>query len=283
MITKIKSIIYCCYINSLFFLLSGFILKVNADTKIIATRDDTLLKLSKQYNVPLKELMHKNSFNYANRKIEGEVIIIPTNNSYNKKNLTHKVIAGDTLYRIAKDYNVKVKDILILNNIDNTMFLSPNQIIKLPSGAIHKKLPNKQNIKFANKKVFYHQTSKIEYVSEIAQIHKVPKEKIISLNRLKDTIKVNPNTKIKIRNINSLNWQKYGSILINWSDWTYLDGYYTTQAKNKKNNFFLLAISCESRVLNNTLSNSYWSSWYFPKNDFEFKLINDFCDKDFQH
>lgn len=47
------------------------------------------------------------------------------------------------------------------------------------------------------------------------------------------------------------------------------------------NEAFYLALSCKKRVLNNTLNNSSWTSWYFPETDFEFKLINDFCDQDF--
>ena len=68
--------------------------------------------------------------------------------------------------------------------------------------------------------------------------------------------------------------------MINWSDWTYLDGNYISQAKTKKNKYFYLALNCKKRALNNTLNNSYWTSWYFPKRDFEFNLINDFCDQD---
>ena len=281
MFTKIKMIISFFNIKSIFFLLSIFILKVNAETKIIAKSGDTLLKLSKQYEVPLKELMHKNNFNDANRIVEGEVIIIPLKND-NHENLKYKVIEGDTLYKIARDYNVNVKDIISINNLDNLSFLKPNQIIFLPNGANYKKEINEKNIKLAIKKVFYHQTSKVEELNKISTIHNVSREEIIRLNKLDDLIKVNPNTKLKIRKSMPLKWLKYGSLIIKWSDWRYLDGNYITQAKNKKNKSFYLAISCEKRTLNNTLNNSYWTSWYFPEREFEFKLINDFCDNSFE-
>ena len=87
--------------------------------------------------------------------------------------------------------------------------------------------------------------------------------------------------KLKLRKDKPLKWIKYGSLMINWSDWTYFDGNYIAQSKTKKNKTFYLALSCKKRVLNNTLNNSYWTSWYFPETDFEFKLINDFCDQDF--
>ena len=101
---------------------------------------------------------------------------------------------------------------------------------------------------------------------------------------MKDTSKINPNTKLKLRENKSKSskWLKYGSIIINWADWTYLDGNYIAIAKTKKNKSFYLALNCTKRTLNNTLNNSYWASWYFPENDFEFKLINDFCTNDFR-
>ena len=275
MITKKKNIISFFHIKSIFFLLSIFILPVKAETKIIAKSGDTLFNLSKQYGVPLKELMHKNNFNDANRILEGEVIIIPLKND-NNQNLTYKVIEGDTLYKIARDYNVNIKDIISINNLNNLSFLKPNQIILLPNGASYKKV-----IKIASKNVSYHQTSKVEELNQIAKIHNVSKEEIIRLNELDDPIKVNANTRLKIRENNSLKWLRYGSLMINWAKWRYLDGNYITQAKNRKNKSFYIAINCERRTLNNTLRNSYWNNWYFPKSNFEFRLLNDFCDQDF--
>ena len=282
MIKKVKMIISSFYIKNIFFLLSIFILPVNADTKIIGKSGDTLFNLSKQYGVPLKELMHKNNFNDANMIVEGEVVIIPIKNNDEKKgNLTYKVIEGDTLYKIARDYNVKVKDIIDINNLNNEYFLQTNQIILLPKGAIYNKEVGKKNINLSIRKVFYHQTSKVEKLSQIAKIHNVSKEEIISLNKLNNPIRINPNTKLKIRKTKPLKWIKYGSLRINWSDWRYLDGNYITQAKNKKSKSFYLAINCKKRTLNNTINNSYWTSWYFPASEFEFELINDFCDQDF--
>ena len=102
------------------------------------------------------------------------------------------------------------------------------------------------------------------------------------LNNLNNPIKINPGMKLKIRENNISKWLKYGSLRINWSGWRYLDGDYVTQAKNKKNKSFYLAISCKKRALNHTLKNSLWTNWYFPERDFEFKLVNDFCDHDFK-
>ena len=278
-----KNIIYNFFhFKSIFFFLFIFILQVNAETKIVAKDKDTLLKISKKYGVPLKELMHKNNFNDANRNLEGKTIIIPLKNHKKIKNkgLIHEVKEGDTLYKIARYYNVNIKDIISINNLDSSSILKPNQIILLPNEANYKKSVSKKHVMPANRKVFYHQTSNDENLHDISQIHNVPIEEIITLNNLNNQKNINSNIKLKIRDNQVLKWLKYGSLTINWSDWTYIDGKYVTQAKNKKNKSFYLAVSCQKRALNNTLNNSYWTSWYFPKSDFEFKIINDFCDYD---
>ena len=149
------------------------------------------------------------------------------------------------------------------------------QIIILPKVSI-----NHENLNLATKKVFYHQTSKPEYISNIAKIHKISIEEIKNLNNLNNALKINPNVKLKLRKSNLSKWLRYGSLMINWSDWTYINGNYMAMAKTKKNKPFYLALNCNKKALNNTVNNSYWTSWYFPETDFEFKLINDFCDKD---
>tara|TARA_Y100000766_G_C18795482_1_gene550370 strand:- start:74 stop:934 length:861 start_codon:yes stop_codon:yes gene_type:complete len=284
MITNIKTFLILFHTSSVIFLSSIFTLEANSETQIIAKSGDTLFKISKEYGVPLKELMYKNNFNDASKIIEGKAIIIPLKDNSKDKNseyLTYKVIEGDTLYKIAREHSINLKDILSINNLRDDSYLKLNQIILLPKGAIFKKNIKSENNNLASKKVFYHKTYKTENLSKIAKMHRVKIEEINTLNKLNYPIKIDPNIKLKLREIKSSKWIKYGSIMINWSDWTYFDGNYIVQAKTKKNTSFFLALSCKKRALNNTLNNSYWTSWYFPKTDFEFKLINDFCDVGF--
>ncbi len=284
MLAKMKSYISLFNLGKIIILLVIFASQVKAEKTIIAKSGDTLFKIARQYGVPLKELMHKNNFNNATKIIEGEVIIIPlkNNNKNNKDNKNiHIVVEGDTIYKIARNYNLEIKDILLINNLSYDSYLKLNQVIILPKSSNYKKSNSKENIEIANKKVFYHKTSKIENISSIANIHKISIEEINTLNKLNNPVKVNPNIKLQLRRNNPSKWLKYGSIMVNWSDWTYFEGNYIARAKTNKNTSFHLAISCKKRILNNTLNNSYWTDWYFPKNDFEFKLIDDFCDKDF--
>ncbi len=286
MIKNIKSPIGLFYKNSIIFFLLIFPLKVNSEVKVVAKSGDTLFKISKQYGVSLKELMYKNNFNDATKIIEGEVIVIPhidIDKSKENKHITYKVIEGDTLFKIARQHNVSLNDIISMNNLSKDSYLNLNQIILLPKEAKYNEPISIENIKLASKKVFYHKTSNTEDLSTISYVHKIPIEQIKTLNKLNDPIKIKPNTKLKLRKNKPSKWIRYGSLIINWSDWTYADGNYIAQAKTKKNKTFYLALSCKKRVLNNTLNNSYWTSWYFPETDFEFKLIDDFCDQGFNN
>ena len=223
-------------------------------------------------------------FNDASKVIEGELILIPLKSNYNdskNENLTHKVVQGDTLYKIARNYNVNIKDIILINNLSIDSYLNINQVIILPKDANYKKSNSQKDFRYASKKIFFHKTSKAEDLSTIAKMHKISIDEINILNETNFPIKINPNVKLKLRKSEPSKWLKYGSIIINWSDWTYFDGNYITQAKTKKNKEFYLAVSCKQRALNNTLNNSYWTTWYFPEIDFEFELIRDFCNKDF--
>ena len=273
---KIYLIIF--YLTSIFFLLLVLTLKVKSETKIIAGDGDNLLKLSEEYGVPLKELMHKNNFNDAREIVAGEVIILPLKRNKNHY-LNYKVSKGDTLYKIAREHNIDLEYILKVNKLNNSTILKPGQVIVIPNGGIHNRVVNQKKNKLVSKKVFYHQTHKIERLSEIASLHGLKKEELITLNKLNKLGDVPPHIKLKVRKTNNLKWLKYGSLIINWSGWSYLDGNYITPAKNKKNKSFYLAINCKKRALNNTLINRNWTNWYFPKSDFEFKFINDFCDK----
>ena len=257
--------------------------KVSSESKIIAKEGDTLFKISNKYGVSLKELMHKNNYNDANQLIEGEVIFIPKSN-INKKGtgvITHKVKEGDTIYKIARFYNVKAKAIINLNRLNDSSYLALGQIIIIPAESFdHKKV---KSFSRAKQKVNYHQTSANESVSTISQIHNIPIEDIISRNKINNMGTLNVGTKLQIReykrNSNKA-WLNYGPLKVHWSDWRYLKGSYITKVKNKKEKSFFLAINCEKRRMYNTLRNDKLINWYFPKNDFEYDLINDFCDKE---
>ena len=86
------------------------------------------------------------------------------------------IIEGDTLSKIANDYNISVSSIIDANKLDNADQLSVGQKIDLPKGAIRESLS--KNIK--------HIVSKGETISYISKKYSVNKNDIIYLNNLKN-------------------------------------------------------------------------------------------------
>ena len=271
------------YFTILFLLSIILVSNVNSEEKIIAKEGDTLFKISNEYGISLKELMHKNNFNDANKIIEGEVILIPSSNTntQEKELLTHKVKAGDTLYKIASIYNLKVKDIINLNRINDNSYLRLGQIIILPDGSSE----HNQEKSFAKskQKVNYHQISINETLLDISKIHNVPIEDIILFNQIDAKGDIDVGSKLQVREYKEDSNKAlvvYGPLKVHWSKWRYLQGNYITKIKNKKEQSLFLAVNCEERRMNHTLKNGKWRNWFFPKNDFEHDLINDFCVQD---
>lgn len=76
---------------------------------------DTLYGISNQFGVSAKELADLNNVNANTLKI-GQILKIPTIQGTNPTNMfIYTVKKGDSLYSIAKKYNMTVKDIIALN------------------------------------------------------------------------------------------------------------------------------------------------------------------------
>ncbi len=156
MIKKVELTFGLFYFNFLI-ILSIFHLEGKAETRIIAKSGDNLIKISLRYGVPLKELMYKNNFNDATKIIEGEIILIPhkkNNKDEKNKYLTYKVIEGDTLYKIARNHNINVNDIISINNLKNISSITPSQIILLPKEAKYNKKLVQEILNLQEKRFF---------------------------------------------------------------------------------------------------------------------------------
>ena len=87
---------------------------------------DTLYKIAQNYNVTVDELKRINNLTTTNLSI-GQILKIPTTTS----NLnTYTVQKGDTLYKIAQNYNVTVDELKRINNLTSNV-LSIGQILKI--------------------------------------------------------------------------------------------------------------------------------------------------------
>ena len=101
------------------------------DTYIVS-KGDTLYGIAKKLDTSVSELKKLN--NISNNMLSiGQVLKIPTKTVDIGDNDIYQVKAGDTLYSIAKKYNISVNELKGLNNLDEDN-LSVGQILKVPSG-----------------------------------------------------------------------------------------------------------------------------------------------------
>jgi len=112
-------------------------------------RGDSLSSIARQYHVSISALKNVNRLSGSFIK-EGRNLLIPipvktpvttsaatlSSGTANysqpaKPTRVHRVVAGDTLWSIAKRYQVKVAELVSWNQISNTHILSLNQILKV--------------------------------------------------------------------------------------------------------------------------------------------------------
>ena len=87
-------------------------------------KNDSLWKISQEYNITIPKLIELNNLSDLNIKI-GQKLLVPK-----QLNKTYTVEKGDTIYSISKRFNIPIDDIKKLNNLDsNTIFLG--QILNL--------------------------------------------------------------------------------------------------------------------------------------------------------
>ena len=103
-------------------------------------RGDTLWSIAKKYNVSVDDLKVANGLETSILSI-GQTLIIPTENKKSIENV-YTVKKGDTLYKIAKNYDTTVGDIMKLNNLISTT-LNIGQILKIPNDNIQQYIVKK--------------------------------------------------------------------------------------------------------------------------------------------
>ena len=90
-------------------------------------KGDSLWKISQRYKVPVNDITAFNNLSNINLKI-GDELRIPITNM--EAEVTYTVKRGDTLWSIAKDYEVSVDDIKNVNNLTtNLLTVGQNLII----------------------------------------------------------------------------------------------------------------------------------------------------------
>lgn len=120
--------------------------------------------------------------------------------SLNLKYIPYLVKKGDTLYSIAKKYDISVEEIKKINGIQDNS-ISVGQILKIPT---NKELNFSQTLKTSenfpsqeNNQILYHKVKKGETLYSLSKRYGIPLQELKKLNNLKTTkLKVGQTIKI---------------------------------------------------------------------------------------
>ncbi len=241
-----------------------------------------------------------NIFNYT--PIKAEEKINPKNNTIEnidkKESFTvdkseirkvHIVKTGDTVSSISKFYSVNKNSIIKLNNLkdENYIFVGQNLII---SESI------KNNTQQTNLVDQYHIVQIGENLTDISNKYKLNLGYLIEINNLKnpDFLKVgdkllltkkNPisseNDQIIEKKKNNefleLDRQIYGPLIIQNKSYKKIKGRKILNVINQKNKKLILSVNCDTDELDVRIPGRKWKGEEPAKEEFEKKLINDFC------
>lgn len=99
----------------------------SSDTVRVA-KGDTLYSISRNYGIPLKDLINANRLKAPYTLYVGQVLRIPSKQY-------HVVKRGESLYSISRDYNVDITTLSRINNLSTPYALHVGQKLQLPASV----------------------------------------------------------------------------------------------------------------------------------------------------
>ena len=111
-----------------------------------------------------------------------------------KKEKTYKVIAGDTLFSIARKYKVSISDLVKLNKLGSSKLIHPGDTIKIPSSSY---LESAKKAVKTNKKTVY-KVKKGDTLFSIAMKYNMRVDTLRELNNLKKKPKLKPGMELTV-------------------------------------------------------------------------------------
>ncbi len=274
----------------------------------IVRNGETLVKIAKLYGVNKNDLINLNNLRDSNYIFVGQKINVP--NKIDSSSITNKVIykvqPGDTLGKIALMHKVSQSALTSTNNLNDSNYIYPGQVINIPTNNKEKNKPSKKAL-IEDSSVLsssFHMLKSGESLNQISAKYNIPLKDLIAINQIENPNNVNAGRKIfltsqidsnvatnnspinkysdKVESQLSITknvskWKEYGPLKVDWNKWKLMGGSYVAPTINKEGKPLYLAINCNFRKLNSTGLNGSWKSWFSPLAKFEKDLINDVC------
>ena len=163
--------------------------------------------IAKKYGTSVSSIVSANNIRNVNQLKIGQYLKIPTSNFYSQnyvsgksKNGVHTVKKGETLYDIARNYNVTLSDLRSRNNLYGRRFIYPGQKLYIPglkeTDNTTAKSEDKSSTISGNKVI--HVVAKGESLSEIADKYKVSLSKVRYWNNIYGRKFIYPGQKVTI-------------------------------------------------------------------------------------
>jgi len=114
----------------------------------IVQKGETVYQLARTYQVPAKQLMQLNGFDQSTKLKVGQQVTIPKGaaapagtvaanaaTSTVAQQKMHTVQKGETLYQLARDYNIPVRQLMAVNGFNNNTMLKTGQQVIIGTAA----------------------------------------------------------------------------------------------------------------------------------------------------
>lgn len=177
------------------------------DNYYIVKKGDTLYSIAKTYNTTVDNIKKLNNLT-SNTLSIGQKIRLNDQIDNPKEDNTYIVKSGDTLYSIAKKFNIKVDNLKEVNNLTSNM-LSLNQKLIIP------KISNKEDY-------LLYTVKKGDNLYNIANSYNTTVSDIMSLNNLSSNIlSIGQTLKIPLKEVETSNSTEYTEYTIKKGDSLY--------------------------------------------------------------
>ena len=207
------------------------------------------------------------------------------NSKNSREIIIHVVKKGDTLSSIAKKYSIKKESIIKVNKLPDENYIFIGQNLKIVDNLV----PEKSNINY------YHEIKKGENLTEIANKYNLSLSKLVEINGIENQNILKIGAKLKLKEeiytikdspkneppdllvIDKLTKNKYGPLLIEEDKTNINKRKIFLNAIHDNGKKFILQINCEKKEINVRGIGRKWKGWMPAREEFEDKLINDFC------